>query len=149
MSHKINHFSDIVPMPKATPENYKVCILRLSDYDSSKFIFNDVIKSFFMFADVRLVSPDPNPDLADGEIPVFDMKGVSIWHLFKISLSTLKLYFKYVQEVREVNGPHGMLFNYFYFQSTGTSRSCTAMSCCKLHTALNSHYVFNPASFET
>jgi len=52
-----------------------------------------------MFADLRLVSPDPNPELADGEIPIFDMKGMTIWHLFRLNFSTLRLYFKYVQEV--------------------------------------------------
>lgn len=88
-------------MPKATLENYKVCILRLQDFNSEKFNFNDVIKGFFMMADLRLVSPDPNPELADGEIPIFDMTGVTIWHLFRINFSTLKLYFKYVQEVKK------------------------------------------------
>lgn len=100
MSHlNIIFFSEIIPMPKTTPENYKVCILRLIDYNSTNFLFNDVIKTFFMFADLRLVSPDPNPELADGEIPVFDMKGMTIWHLFRVNISTLRLYFKYIQEV--------------------------------------------------
>ncbi|KAL7036735.1 hypothetical protein ACKWTF_008915 [Chironomus riparius] len=93
---------EIVPMLKATPENYKVSILRLIDYNSTNFVFNDVIKTFFMFADLRLVSPDPNPELADGEIPIFDMKGMTIWHLFRINFSTLRLYFKYVQEAHPV-----------------------------------------------
>ncbi|KAG5680464.1 hypothetical protein PVAND_009972 [Polypedilum vanderplanki] len=93
---------EIVPMSKATSDNYKVCILRLIDYDSRNFVFNDVVKAFFTFADLRLVSPDPNPELADGEIPIFDMKGLSIWHLFKINFATLKLYFKYVQEAHPV-----------------------------------------------
>lgn len=93
----------MVPMLKATPENYKCCIMRLIDSKTEKWNFNDVIKGFFMVADVRLVSPDPNPDnLADGEVPIFDMSGVSIWHLLKVNLSTLKLYFKYVQEAHPV-----------------------------------------------
>lgn len=90
-------------MMKATSENYKCCIMRLIDYKSENFVFNDVIKTFFMVADVRLVSPDPDPDnMADGEVPIFDMKGVSIWHLLKVTLSTLRLYFKYAQEAHPV-----------------------------------------------
>lgn len=64
-----------------------------------------------MFADLRLVSSDPNPEMADGEIPIFDMKGLSIWHSFKINFTTLKLYFKYVQEVE--NYLRSMNVNYF------------------------------------
>lgn len=90
-------------MPKTTPENYKCCIMRLIDYKSELFVFNNVIKTFFMVADVRLVTPDPDPaNLAEGEVPIFDMKGVTVWHLLKISLSTLRLYFKYAQEAHPV-----------------------------------------------
>lgn len=92
----------MVPMAKATPENYKCCIFRLTDPKTDSFNFNDVIKAFFMVADVRLVSPDPNQSLADGEIPIFDMKGVTVWHLLKVSFSTLRLYFKYVQQAHPV-----------------------------------------------
>lgn len=93
----------MVPMLKATPENFKCCIFRLIETKTEKFNFNDTIKAFFMFADLRLVSPDPNPDqLADGEVPIFDMQGLSVWHLFKLSLSTLRLYFKYTQEAHPV-----------------------------------------------
>lgn len=33
---------------------------------------------------------------------IINVKGVSIWHLMKVSLSTLRLYFKYVQEAHPV-----------------------------------------------
>lgn len=93
----------MVPMLQATPQNYKCCIYRLIDSNSDLWAFNDVIKAFFMVADVRLVSPDPNPDdLAEGEVPIFDMAGVTLWHVLKVSLSTLRLYFKYAQEAHPV-----------------------------------------------
>lgn len=93
----------MVPMFKATPENYKCCINRLVDYSTEGYNFNDLIKTFFMVADVRLVSPDPNPEkMADGEVPIFDMKGLTVWHLLKITFSTMKLYFKYAQEAHPV-----------------------------------------------
>jgi hypothetical protein len=106
---QVMKITEIIPMPKTTPENYKVSILRLVDCNSDNFTFDNVVKAFFMFSDLRLISDDPNPELADGEVPIFDMKGITLWHSFKINLSTLKLYFKYVQEV----GP--LILSLFWF----------------------------------
>lgn len=47
-----NHFSDMVPLQETTPENYKVIIFRLISDDFDHIHFNDVIKAFFMIADV-------------------------------------------------------------------------------------------------
>ncbi|CRK90535.1 CLUMA_CG004239, isoform A [Clunio marinus] len=103
---------EMVPMLKTTPENYKCCVMRLIDYRSELFNFNDLIKLFFMVADVRLVSLDPNPDnLAEGEVPVFDMKGTTIWHVLKVSLSTLRLYFTYTQEAFPVRVQQVHVYN--------------------------------------
>jgi hypothetical protein len=50
-----------------------------------------------------MVNADPDPEnLADGEVPIFDMKGVTIWHILKVNLSTLRLYFKYTQEAHPI-----------------------------------------------
>lgn len=68
-----------------------------------------------MIADMRLIHPDPNPELpegmADGEIPIFDMKGVTIWHVLKASLSTIRLYFKYTQECHPVRARQLHVYN--------------------------------------
>lgn len=64
-----------------------------------QFQFNDAIKMFFMVADVRLKTADPN-GLTDGEIPIFDMAGFSVKHLTKVVLSTLRTYMKYTQVSR-------------------------------------------------
>jgi hypothetical protein len=55
-------------MLKATPENYKCSINRLVDSRTDKFNFNDMIRTFFMVADVRLISEDPNEELSEGEV---------------------------------------------------------------------------------
>lgn len=39
------------------------------------------------------------------------MKGVTIWHLFKISLSTLRLYFKYTQEAHPIRAKQIHVYN--------------------------------------
>lgn len=49
-----------------------------------------------MVADVRLAMPDPN-GITDGEVPIFDMAGLSLRHLTRVVLSTLRIYMKYTQ----------------------------------------------------
>lgn len=61
-----------------------------------QFHFNEAIKLFFMVADVRLAMPDPN-GITDGEVPIFDMAGLSLRHLTRVVLSTLRIYMKYTQ----------------------------------------------------
>lgn len=39
------------------------------------------------------------------------MKGVTIWHLFKVNLSTLRLYFKYTQECHPIRAQQIHVFN--------------------------------------
>lgn len=91
----------MVPLLSTTPENYKVCIFRLIEEDFDDIEFNDVIKTFFIMSDVRLISPDLKT-LTDGEIPIFDLAGVSYRHLSKVVLSTVRLYLKYTQEAHPV-----------------------------------------------
>lgn len=66
-----------------------------------QFHFNEAIKLFFMVADVRLALPDTNNNgITDGEIPVFDMAGLSLKHLTRVVLGTLRVYMKYTQVSR-------------------------------------------------
>lgn len=55
-------------MLKATPENYKCCIYRMIDLRSDNLNFIGMVKTFFMVADVRLISEDPNDELSEGEV---------------------------------------------------------------------------------
>lgn len=54
-------------MIERTPDNRRVCIIRMIDDDADKINFNDAIKAFYMAADVRLATLDEV--WADGEIP--------------------------------------------------------------------------------
>lgn len=47
-----------------------------------------------MVADVRMVT---EMDIADGEIPIFDMNGLTLQHLTKVNLSILRKYMLYMQ----------------------------------------------------
>lgn len=86
----------MVAVPKTTPEGYNVLMYRLADPDTGKLQFVDVLRAFFLFNDVRLSEDGLSP----GYIVVFDMKGVCLTHLTKLSLSAVRKFMNYIQ-VRE------------------------------------------------
>lgn len=90
---------DLVPLPKLTPEKYKVFIYRLRDNDSDKFHYADSLKAFFMVADVRMASEGTD---TVGEVPIFDMTNISMRHLTRITLPTMRKYMAYTQEAHPV-----------------------------------------------
>lgn len=93
----------MVPLAQKTPENYKVCVYQILDDDASKMNFNDCVKTFFMACDVRYNLPlDHLSDIESGEIIVFDMKNLSFGHLTGIVISSLRMFFKYLQEAHPV-----------------------------------------------
>ena len=95
----------MVPLSTTTPENYKLCVFRMISAAAVDNIdFNDTVKAFFVMSDVALVMNGETSKLSDGEITIFDMEHVSYKHLTKVVLSTVRLYLKYIQEVREVLG---------------------------------------------
>lgn len=63
------------------------------------------MKAFFVIEDVRTETQcDPEIGIGTGEVPIFDMRGFSLKHLTKVTLLTLKVYFKFLQ-VRISNKP--------------------------------------------
>lgn len=90
----------MVPLSTTTPENYKICVYRMIAANAADDIdFNDMVKAFFVVSDVRLITPDENELLSDGEISIYDMQYTSYRHLTKVVVSTVRMYLKYVQEV--------------------------------------------------
>ncbi|KAL7036747.1 hypothetical protein ACKWTF_008927 [Chironomus riparius] len=98
---QINNVVDLgIPMPNLTNCKRRIIFNRLIDHDPEKFDFDTIIKAFFLAADHRFSIVDehlPNKINA-GDIPVFDMQGLSYRHLTKLSLSTLRCYMKFTQE---------------------------------------------------
>lgn len=90
----------MVPLPKATPEGYYALLYRLKDMDPSKLNFIDALKSFFAFNDVR-ISED---GLVPGYIVIFDMKGLSIGHLARVStcMQAVRKFMIYIQDCHPV-----------------------------------------------
>lgn len=80
--------------PVRDPNSYQIIFHRLKVYDASKYVFTDGVKCLSMCIDACLHVEGTVP----GYIFLFDMKGVRLTHLTRLSLSALKKFFLYVQE---------------------------------------------------
>ncbi|BET00530.1 CRAL/TRIO domain [Nesidiocoris tenuis] len=89
----------IVVLPEKTAEGYAVVWSRLIDTDTSKFVLDDGIKLLFMVVDTILRNEHTD---AKGLLFVFDNTGTTLGHLARVSLSSVKKYFIYVQEAMPI-----------------------------------------------
>ncbi|XP_071448798.1 alpha-tocopherol transfer protein-like [Hetaerina americana] len=94
-SYKTVHLTSL---NQTTPEGYRVLLCRLSDHEPSHLHFSDVLKAFFMFADICISEDGVIP----GYITIFDLKGVMLGHLPRISLPSLKKFMVYIQDAHPV-----------------------------------------------
>lgn len=93
----------MIPLFKHTKENYKVCVYQLLNDDANQINFNECVKAYFMCCDVRFAQPvESFNELESGEIIIFDMKNLTFKHLTRIVLSTLRMFFKYLQDAHPV-----------------------------------------------
>lgn len=87
------------PLFQRTKDNNKVIVYQLLNDDASKVVFNDCVKTFFLAADFIHTMPIGNlTELENGDVIIFDMKNLTFRHLTKIVISTLRLFFKYLQD---------------------------------------------------
>lgn len=99
-SRRTFEYADILPLPGLTPEKYKVSLYCFRDFDPYKMHHTEDTRAFFMVTDCRFVTPDdPNdPDvLSEGEVQIFDMKGTTMRHISRLTISTLRAYIKFLQ----------------------------------------------------
>jgi len=82
-------------MPKRDQHGNVVMVGRVVDDDTSKFSYEDCLKSWFMLQDVTLLENGAVP----GFVFVVDMKGCSLGHVTKMSLSSVKKYYMYIQVI--------------------------------------------------
>lgn len=89
-------------MPKLTKDGMLITIGGLRDPDPNKFIYLDCIKMALMVFDMRFCSYDieENQEIANGDVIVMDMKGMSFWHFLKVvkNFTTAKFYTHYTQD---------------------------------------------------
>lgn len=88
----------IIPLPRATPEGYRVIIGRLTDTDTSKFNFADIMKFYCMVFDLWMAEGG----IEQGHIIVMDLKGVTLGHVARLGLLTMKKFLFYLQEAAAI-----------------------------------------------
>lgn len=86
---------EMVPLPKLTTENSRILILRLIDFNPENLIFDDAVTVFTMVYDTSIITPEEQ-SLADDEIVIFDLKGLTSKHITRMNLSTLRCFIKYM-----------------------------------------------------
>ena len=91
----------MAPLPKVTPDNNRILLLRLIDFNPDNLVFDDALKVFTMVYDTSMITPDSNR-IADGEIVIFDLKGLTPKHLTRLSFSSLKCFVKYMTEAHPI-----------------------------------------------
>lgn len=84
-------------MPKVTADNNRIMIIKLIDFNPENLIFDDAITVFSMVNDTTIITREEGP-LADGEILIFDLYGLTARHLTRIGFSTLRCFFRYMIE---------------------------------------------------
>ncbi|KAG4067475.1 hypothetical protein HA402_003299 [Bradysia odoriphaga] len=96
---RVYHTLQIFPMPKNTPENFKISISRLVDTNPDNYVYLDLVRAVVSMLDTRFVSLDSN-ELINGEIGIIDMSGFGWKHFMKTAsnISIMKKYMRYVQE---------------------------------------------------
>lgn len=81
-------------IPEKDENGYQIIFHSLQKYESSKYNFSDGVKLLVMAVDACLLVEGTSP----GYIFLFDMKGVKLGHLARLSLSLLRKFFQYIQE---------------------------------------------------
>ncbi|XP_012252557.1 alpha-tocopherol transfer protein-like [Athalia rosae] len=81
-------------LPVPDPNGYRIIFHRLADTRPNQYMFNDGIKLLGMTTDASLYSEGCSP----GYIFLFDMRGVKLGHLTRLSISSIRKFFEYLQE---------------------------------------------------
>ncbi|RZC37853.1 CRAL TRIO domain containing protein [Asbolus verrucosus] len=81
-------------LPKRTPENYAVMLMKLIDFKTDNFNFINMIRSINMISTLHL----HQYGYEDGVVVLFDMKGFTLGHLTRINLTAFKKALYHLQE---------------------------------------------------
>lgn len=81
-------------LPKVNEDGYIGILGWLDDHCASNFIMDDILKFMYMVVDVILLE---NPG-CPGILFIHDAIGISFKHMFRISITTLRKYFEYIQD---------------------------------------------------
>jgi len=85
--------SELVVLPKPDPKGYRIVLGRLRNHDPAKYSFTACVKVLQLVMETH----SREQGTAPGFIFVYDMKGVTVAHLGRTSLSAVRQYLIYVQ----------------------------------------------------
>lgn len=87
-------------MPHNTDENRRVTFIRILDDDPEKYVILSYLKLFSIVTDARAVTTYPSDGLVDGDITVYDSKGMGFGHFKKMlgSFSLMRPLMRYAHE---------------------------------------------------
>ncbi|XP_034952687.1 alpha-tocopherol transfer protein-like [Chelonus insularis] len=83
-----------VALPKPDRNGNHIIFHRLSDTRPNQYVFNNGIKLLQMSVDANLYTEGCSP----GYIFLFDMQGVRLGHLTRLSISSIRRFFEYIQD---------------------------------------------------
>lgn len=97
----------MVLLPNVTSSNFRILTLRLIDFNPENLVFDDALSVFTLVHDTTIVTPEKD-ELADGEIVIFDLKGVTASHLTKLGFTSLRCFLRYMTESHplKIKGVH-------------------------------------------
>ncbi|XP_024870210.1 alpha-tocopherol transfer protein-like isoform X1 [Temnothorax curvispinosus] len=85
---------EFVMLPKPDKNGNRIIFHRLADSRPSKYVFNDGVKLLMMSVDASLY----RNGCSAGYIFLFDMAGVRLGHLTRLSINSIRKFFEYLQE---------------------------------------------------
>uniref|UniRef100_A0A1B6D0A6 CRAL-TRIO domain-containing protein n=1 Tax=Clastoptera arizonana TaxID=38151 RepID=A0A1B6D0A6_9HEMI len=98
----IKHILNVVKfciLPKTSKNGYTVLFAKLINCEVSQFVLDDAIKLLFMVVDTYLKEYKTK---SRGLLFLFDHSGVSLGHLTRVNLSSVRKYFHYIQDAMPV-----------------------------------------------
>ncbi|XP_073975248.1 alpha-tocopherol transfer protein-like isoform X2 [Rhodnius prolixus] len=81
-------------LPVKDPNGFQIIFHGLQQHEASKYVFVDGVKLLVMSIDACLHSEGTVP----GYVFLFNMKGVKLTHLTRLSIGYLRKFFEYIQE---------------------------------------------------
>lgn len=91
---------DIVMFRKLTSDNHRIILTKLIDFNPDNVLPEDVLYFSSILADVKLTFPENSETgmLADGDILLYDLSGITPSHVTKLGFTSLRGFFRYMAE---------------------------------------------------
>lgn len=97
IQESMNH-QDSCNLP-VTPENYNLIFYRLSSFEPKHYVFDEACKAFITTCEAYAYHNGPR----SGTVFLFDLRGATVAHMFRPSLTSMRKGMKFLQEGSPLN----------------------------------------------